>query len=298
MHHLLYGIFYLLSLLPMPVLYLFSEVAFFFVYRVMQYRQEVVLKNLEIAFPEKTIHEKKLIAKKFYRNFTDQFIETIKLFSASKGFIRKHFNGDFSLINELNEKHHRVQLHSGHFFNWEYANLGIPLHLQQKLLTVYMPLTNKTFENIFKKMRSRTGAVLLPATTVSKAIIPQRNTRGVLALVADQSPGDPRNARWFPFFSKPAPFLKAPETGARRGNIPVVFCHFSKVKRGYYKIHFALGSENPAALTEGELTKKYADYLMDAIRNQPESYLWSHRRWKWADKFEEESSRKDAKNTI
>ncbi len=282
MYYVVYGLLYLLSLLPLKVLYLFSDFAYFIIYYVAGYRRKIVDHNLLIAFPEKAEQERKGIAKKFYRNFADSFIETIKLFSANEQFIKKHFNGDFAVFDYLyNKGVQKCQLHSGHFFNWEYANVSIPLHLKYRLLTVYMPLTNKIFDRIFMKMRAKTGAILLPATDMRNAIIPYRNEKAVIALVADQNAGVPQNALWLNFFTKPAPFVKGPENGARRGNVPVVFCYFSKSKRGYYKIHFHLAEENPASTQRGELTKKYVTYLEEIIRRQPDMWLWSHRRWKY-----------------
>jgi KDO2-lipid IV(A) lauroyltransferase len=282
MYYVVYGPLYLLSLLPLKVLYLFSDVAYFIIYYIIGYRKKVVRHNLSIAFPAKSEAERKAIAKKFYKSFTDSFIETIKAFSAGDQFIRKHFTGDFSVFEELYKKGvQKVQLHSGHNFNWEYANLSIPLHLVYPLLTVYMPITNKTFDRIFYKMRAKTGAKLLSAINLRAEILPHRNQKYVIALVADQNPGDPRNAFWVNFFDRPTPFLRAPESGARRGNIPVVFCYFIKERRGYYKIHFQMATENPSTTRVGELTKEYANFLQWSIRQQPENWLWSHRRWKW-----------------
>jgi len=281
MYYIVYGALYLVSLLPLKVLYLVSDFAYLILYYVVGYRRKVVMKNLAQAFPAKTGEERLQIAKKFYRNFTDSFIETIKLLSAGKKFVREHFKGDFSVFEYLYAKGRKCQIHSSHNFNWEYANLGIPLNIPHTLLTVYMPIKNKIFERIFKKFRSKTGAVLLPATNMRTAIIPYRNTVYALALVADQNPGDPKNALWFDFLGKPAPFVRAPESGARRGNIPVVFCHFLKEKRGFYNVCFSLASENPADTKPGELTKRYVDYLENVIRANPEVWLWSHRRWKW-----------------
>jgi KDO2-lipid IV(A) lauroyltransferase len=281
MYYLVYASLYLLSLLPLRVLYFFSDFAYFIIYYIVGYRKKIVFRNLLIAFPEKTDKERKKIAKKFYKNFADSFIETVKLFSANAAFIKKHFTGDFSIFDTLYSKGiHKVQLHSGHFFNWEYANVSIPLHLQYKLITVYMPLTNKIFDRIFMKMRAKTGAILLPATDMRNAIIPYRNERAVIALVADQNAGVPQTAFWLNFFSKPAPFVKGPESGARRGNVTAVFCYFSKAKRGYYTIHFHLANENPSSTQTGELTRMYVKYLEEVIRQQPEMWLWSHRRWK------------------
>jgi len=282
MYYLVYGPLYLLSLLPLRALYLLSDFAYVLVYHVTGYRKKVVRYNLSIAFPNKTEKERQGIEKKFYKNFTDSFIETIKAFSASPQFIKEHFSGDFSVFDELNRKGvQKVQLHSGHNFNWEYGNLSIPLHCVYSLLTVYMPITNGVFNRMFYKMRSKTGAELLSATNIRSEILPHRHEKYVLALVADQNPGHPKSAYWVNFFGRPTPFVKAPESGARRGNIPVVFCYFRKEKRGYYSIHFRLAEENASNTLVGELTKKYAAFLQEVIEAQPDNWLWSHRRWKW-----------------
>ena len=281
LYRIVYGLLYTISLLPLKVLYIISDFAYFILYYIIQYRKKVVLSNLKQAFPQKSDEERKKIAKKFYQNFSDSFIETIKLFSASEKFIRKRFYGDFSVINYLFEKGRKCQLLSSHNFNWEYANLGIPLNIKYSLLTVYMPIENKIFDKIFKKLRTKTGALLLPATELRTAIIPYRNMRYALALVADQNPGNPRSAYWINFLNKPAPFVKGPESGARRGNIPVVFSYFLKERRGYYRIYNLLAEENPVNTKPGELTIKYVRFLEEMVKKNPEVWLWSHRRWKW-----------------
>lgn len=282
MYYAVYGFLYLLSLLPLGVLYLFSDLAFFILYYLAGYRKKVVHYNLSVAFPQKTEAERKAIAKKFYHNFTDSFIETIKALSASPAFFRKRFTGDFSVFDALYQKGvQKVQLHSGHNFNWEYGNLSLPLRLPYLFLGVYMPITSKIFDRLFYRLRLRTGGRLLSATNLRLDLMPYRNEKYVLALIADQNPGDPRNAFWIHFFNRPTPFLRAPENGARRGNTPVVFCHFQKEKRGHYRIYFQLAEEQPAGTKVGDLTKRYADYLQRAIEQQPDNYLWSHRRWKW-----------------
>lgn len=282
MYHVVYGVLYLFSLLPLRLLYLFSDLAYILVYYIIGYRKKVVRYNLSIAFPNKTEEERKGIEKKFYRNFIDSFIETIKALSASPDFIRRRFYGDYSVFEKLAEKGvQKVQMHSGHNFNWEYANLSFPLHSVYPMLTVYMPITSSLFDRIFYRIRTRTGAKLISATNIRSEILPFRNEKYALALLADQNPGEPRNAFWVKFFNRPTPFVRAPESGARRGNIPVVFSYFQKEKRGHYRIHFHLATETPSATKVGELTKQYALYLQQAIEKQPENWLWSHRRWKW-----------------
>lgn len=281
MYHLVFGMLYLISLLPLPVLYVFSDLSYFFLYYIAGYRKEVVMNNLLQVFPEKSEQERRLVAKKFYRNFTDNFIEVVKLLSASRSFVEKHFTGDFSIPNKVYEEGKRCQLMLSHNFNWEMACLGIPLHCRHLFLIVYMPIGNKVIDKIFMKLRARTGGALVAATDMRKGMMPYRNELYMLGLVADQNPGHPQNAYWFNFFGKPTPFVKGAESGARRGNTPVLFCKFIKLKRGHYEIIFEMGVENPATSAPAAITKKYIDFLSGFIREYPEMWLWSHRRWRW-----------------
>jgi KDO2-lipid IV(A) lauroyltransferase len=280
---------YLLSLLPLKVLYLLSDLAYIILYRITGYRKTIVFQNLDIAFPQKTHQEKKIIAKKFYRNFCDTFIETIKLISSDANFINKHFISDYTVFDKLYAEGRKCQIHSGHNFNWEIAALAVGENINFDFIGVYMPIENKIFDRLFRKLRTKTGTVLLPANDMRNAMIPWRNKQYALGLIADQSAGNIHKAYWVNFFGKPTPFVRGPESGARVGNIPVVFAHFTKKKRGYYEGHFSLAEKNPQALENGELTKRYILYLEKVISENPEMWLWSHRRWKheWKEEYGE-----------
>src|ERR1700730_18279172 len=120
MYYLVYGFLYLLSMFPMPALYFLSDGIYLLVYHVFGYRREVVMGNLLIAFPEKTHKEKIQIAKKFYHNFIDSFIEVIKLVSAGDSFLIKRFTAETRVLNQLYLSGKSCQLHLGHTFNWEW----------------------------------------------------------------------------------------------------------------------------------------------------------------------------------
>lgn len=245
------------------------------------YRRDVVFKNLRRAFPEKKEEERKKIAKRFYHNLVDTFIETIKMISASEKFIEKRVQGNWDLVNQLQVSGRSVQLHLGHNFNWEWANNVGAKKFNFLFLVVYMPIKNEILDKLFYKLRSRSGSRLLPATKMREAFLPYRDKQYILALAADQNPGSPQTSWWFDFLEKPAPFVKGPEKGARVNNTIVVFAFIQKPKRGYYEVIFKIAEENPASLPEGELTKKFVRYLEDVIRTYPDMWLWSHRRWKW-----------------
>jgi len=287
MYYLVYIPLYLLSLLPLKILYLLSDGVYGLLYYIIGYRKEVVRYNLRIAFPEKTDRERGKIEKQFYKNFVDNFIETLKLFSGGGKFAAKHFIADGSLMEEQFRKGNRCQFHLGHNFNWELANLAVSSITSFPMLLVYMPIKNQIFERMFFRMRSSSGNVMLPATNMKNAMIPYRQLQYLLGLVADQVPGDLSRAYWLNFFGRPTPFVRGPESGARMANLSVLFAQIYKVKRGVYKLEYELCTEDPSSLPEGEITRLYVKYLEKAIRAHPEMWLWTHRRWKreWKEEY-------------
>ena len=290
MYYFLYGFLYLLSLLPMRLLYILSDGIYLLLYYVFGYRRKVVMQNLQIAFPDKTVEERTRIAKKFYRNFLDTFVEIIKLISGSEAFFKKRIRGNWELVNSMYETGRTSQVNLGHTFNWEWANYMASRELLYKFVVVYMPINNKAVDKIFYRFRSRGGTGLVPASPPRAFIAGMakyKTVRHMLTLAADQSPADPTKAYWLNFFGRPTAFVTGPEKGARLHNTPVFFCNITKPRRGHYDIHFSLVEENPASTTEGDLTVRFARYLEDNIRQNPDMWLWSHRRWKreWKEEY-------------
>lgn len=281
MYYLTLGLLYLVSFLPLWIIYRISDAISFLLYYVIGYRREVLMKNLSIAFPEKTEREKKRIIKKFYKNFTDTFLEAIKLLSMSESSLRKRVQFDPSIFKELFATGKSCQVHLGHNFNWEWVNVRVARELPYSFLVVYMPIGSKIIDRLFKYFREKTGSILLPATDMRNAMIPYRNQQYMMGLVADQNPGNPAKAYWVKFFGRWTPFVTGPEKNARANNVGVVFARFYKPRRGYYVVETKLAGLNPADMKEGELTLQYVRYLEEVIRKQPEVYLWSHNRWKW-----------------
>jgi KDO2-lipid IV(A) lauroyltransferase len=281
MYYIIYPLFYLLSLLPWFVLYLISDGIYGLIYYVFRYRKDVVMKNLQIAFPEKTEKERIRIAKDFYHNLIDTFIETIKLLSVGKKEFNKRYTSNIEVVNALYDSGVNVQLQAGHFFNWEYINWGVARDSKIPFVAVYMPISNKAFDKIIYNLRSRYGTILITAVNFKNKFHEYVKGRYALGLAADQNPGSPLNAHWVNFFGRITPFVTGPEKGAKLNNIPVFFGHFYKVKRGYYHIQLELLTDKPREFGEGKLTQLFASRVEEAIKLKPSNYLWSHRRWKW-----------------
>jgi KDO2-lipid IV(A) lauroyltransferase len=281
MYYIVYALFYLISLLPWRVLYWISDLAYVVIYYLVGYRKQVVYNNLAIAFPEKTEAERKKIAKEFYRQFTDTFVEVIKLVSISEKELEKRVKTDTEILNQLYAEGKNAQLLLGHFFNWEYANVAYARKLMHRFLVVYKPIENKVFNRLFYHIRSRFGTRLISSSNFKKEFTQEAVPPYALILVGDQNPGKPDNSYWFSFFGKPAPFVKGPELSARHNNTAVIFCSFYRIKRGYYDSKLHLYTTDPKSLPEASITKAMIAFIESEIKTRPANYLWSHRRWKW-----------------
>jgi KDO2-lipid IV(A) lauroyltransferase len=168
--------------------------------------------------------------------------------SASRSFLKKRVTANWEVLEEFYKSGRSCQLHLGHTFNWEWGHHVLGSFTDYQVLVVYIPLNNSVFEKLMYNLRVRYGNKFIAAGNMSKFMEFFKDTKYLLGLVADQSPGNLSNAYWMNFFGKPTAFVSGPERGARAGNLPVLFASIVKPKRGYYHAILKVASENPAAM--------------------------------------------------
>ena len=286
MYYIIYPLLWLISLLPFRVLYVFSDAIYFLVFHVFAYRKAVVLSNLRIAFPDKTDAERIVIAKQFYHNMIDTFVESIKFITLSKKQALQRSSANFEVLDQALSTGKPVFAFGCHQFNWEYVNILFPLHLKVPFIGVYMPIANRVLDRIFFDFRKRYGTVLVPATQFKNQREELLKGQYVLALAADQNPGHPANAYWMQFFGKPAPFVTGPAKGAIKADAIVVMAEMQRLKRGHYHFAMRILTESANSFEPAQLAALYRNELERVIRQDPANYLWSHRRWKYEWKAE------------
>jgi KDO2-lipid IV(A) lauroyltransferase len=287
MYYIVYGLLWPFSILPFRVLHFLADCIYGLVFYVFKYRRKVVLDNLAIAFPGKTGKERWQIAKEFYHNMIDTFMESIKFMTITKKQILKRSSGDFTLLHEFIKTGKNLHLMAGHQFNWEFANALTAIKLEGLFVGIYMPIANKALDKIFYNFRKKWGTILISATDFKNNKNSEAfNSQYALGLAADQNPGHPANAYWMHFMGKPAPFVTGPGKGAVKNNTAVIMVGMHKRKRGYYHFSTQLLAAEGSKHTPEELTKLYRDALEQVINADPSNYLWSHRRWKYEWKAE------------
>lgn len=272
---------YFISILPYRVLYIFSDFAYVIVYYVLGYRRKVVEQNLRNSFPEKSNEEILNISRKYYQFLCDIILETIKKITAGKDETLKRCKfHNTELFQRMYDQNKSVILLLGHYGNWEIGGSSFTLSNKHQLFVIYKTLANKYFENLFYKTRTRFGTRLIKMENTFKDIINTRNERSAYAFIADQTPSNQNATYWTTFLNQDTILFTGAEKIARKFDYPVVFINVVRVKRGYYEITPELLYENSKNSTENEITEKFVRKLEEQIIKMPETWLWSHRRWK------------------
>lgn len=285
---LLYGSYYLLSLLPLRVLYCFSDCFYFLTYYIARYRRGVVRQNLTHSFPEKDIAEIIAIEKAFYSNLCDYFFEALKLMSMSKKEMRKRMKYEgMEQIGKLLDEGRSIAFYLSHTFNWEWIS-SFPMHVKidnDKVVygQIYHRLANEAFDRLFLRLRERFGATSIPMPDTARAMMGYRRDKRpfIIGFIADQAPKWYMLGHWLTFLNQDTAVITGTERIVKKMGCAAIFCTVSKVKRGYYVCQMGNLIEDTSKMADYELTDLYYTYLEKSIRTHPDLWLWSHKRWKW-----------------
>lgn len=282
MYYILLPFIYLLSWIPFPLFYGVSDLMFVMIYSVFGYRKKVVGQNLRNAFPEKSEKEIRAIMRRFYRSFCDVLLETFKTLTISERSAIKRCQltpEALQLFNRYADENKSIIIVMGHFGNWEWAGNTFSLQCRHHLYVVYHPLSNKHFNGLIYRMRTRFGTGLIAMKDTFREMVQHKAELDATAFIADQTPA-PDSAFWLTFLNQDTPVFQGTEKIARKMNYPVIYARVERVKRGYYEISAETLFDEPGKTTEGEITAAHTRALEKDIQRQPESWLWSHRRWK------------------
>lgn len=272
---------YLLSLLPFTFLYLISDLLFVILYYIVGYRRKVVEENLKNSFPEKTDEERKNIERKYYKYMADLMVETIKSISMSEKQVKKRMVAtNPELMHEYFSKGKSILAAAGHYCNWEMASLSFGFLTDKRRIIVYKPQSNAIFTDFFNRTRSRFGATMVAMKQTLRKMIEYKNELSFSVLVADQTPAVNDINYFTTFLNQPTAVFLGIEKLTKVLDCVVIFYRIDLVKRGYYTYTFVPLVEEPKLAKPYEITEAHVRYLESLIREKPEYWLWSHRRWK------------------
>ena len=284
---LLAAVWYGLSLLPMWVHYLFSDVLYLLLAYVLRYRHRVIWKNLSNAYPEKSEQELKRLQRQFYLHFSDVLVEAVKFATMSrKNIMRRMTFTGVEPVAEILNSGQSVALLLGHYGNWEWAT---SLVLWYTAVTrdhawgqIYHPLENEVFNRLMLKVRGRLGAHNVSTRETLRWVLGNKRDGNVtmLGYINDQVPTWHNIHHWLTFLNQETPVFTGIERIVHSQNQAVVYLDIKRVSRGHYTGEFQVVTRDPSTMGEYELTDIYFQRMEQTINRAPQYWLWSHNRWK------------------
>lgn len=270
------------SKLPFRLLYLLSDGLFFIIYTVVRYRRKVVRKNLALVFPEKSDRERHRISRAFYAHMCDMFLEMIKTLNISEEDLQKHFTfTNLDTFRQFESQGKSTVTFFPHYASWEWT-IALDPHIKSKGYGVYQTLNNKYFDRWVRQVRARLGTSLI-TTNESWKVMRRNKNEGIVAtygMLNDQSPIRKKARYWGPFMGITVPMHVGSEILCKKFDLPALYLKVRKIKRGYYQGTFIVLAASPKTVPAYGITDAFFREVELAIREAPEYYFWTHKRWK------------------
>ncbi len=278
----IYPFLWLISILPFPLLYAFSDFIYLILYYVIGYRKKTVRENLILAFPNLMDKERLIIEKKSFHHLCDMFLEMAKTMTISQKEINKRFKyTNLDVYLDLEKKGKSIALMCAHYASYEWV-LSMNNHITFKGYGIYKKIANPYFDKLVKDIRAKFKAYLI-TTKETKPTIEQNTITNVLGLygfASDQTPRRSDNLYWYTFLGIETPIHFGAEMLAKRYNMNVIYLKVIKVKRGFYEASFEVLSDDVKSVPNYKISEMFMQRVEQQIYEAPEFYLWTHKRWK------------------
>lgn len=279
---LVYPVLWCISILPFPLLYLFSNFVYVIVYYIVGYRKSTVRENLAIAFPEMSAKQRLAIEKKSYRHLCDMFLEMIKTMTISESEMDKRFKfTNLEVYTNLEKEGKSIALMCAHYASYEWV-ISMNKFITFNGYAIYKRIANPHFDKLVRDIRSKFKAYLITTKDTIPAIQENesKDIHGVYGFASDQSPKASKAYHWGTFMNIKTPVHTGAEMLAKKFDMNVIFLKVKKVKRGYYEATFEILSKDAAKVPNYEITDRFLQLVEKQIHEAPEYYLWTHKRWK------------------
>lgn len=275
---------YPLALLPLALLYVLAGPLYLVLNYVVRYRRKVILENLRNSFPEKSPKEIRKIKNRYYWHLTQIAVEMVKMLVLPRCILRKRYRcSNPELVNRYFDEGRSVILMSSHYNNWEWMILALDEMFKHHGVGVGKPNSDKVFEKLVNRARTRYGTEVVFADTVRDVFEHYESQHIPVAymMLSDQSPNSKKRCYVTDFLHQRTGMIFGAEHFARKYNIPVLYYEVVKEWIGKYRVDVQLITDAPNDCAEYGITQRYVELLEQTIRRKPQYWLWSHRRWKF-----------------
>ena len=284
-YYILFGVWYVVSLLPMWFLHAVSSIVSIILFHMIRYRRQVVHENIKSSFPKLSPRKRWMIERRFYTHFCDLMVESVKFFSISEWNMKRRmrFKG-IELLEESFRNGRSCGVYLGHYGNWEWIS-SMPLWVNPDLCLctqLYHQLENYVTDQLILYTRRRFGGVNIEVNQSIKDMVRYRNEGRpiMVGFIADQTPYWDNIYYWNDFLNHETPWFTGAERIMQKLDMDVYYLDVRRIRRGFYVAEYKRITTTPNSNEQFWLTDQYAKMLEHTIMRAPSYWLWSHRRWK------------------
>ena len=236
-------------------------------------RKNTALKNLKIAFPDKSDKWINTTLKECYNFFTYNFLQFLT-FPFDPNSIEIEVVGRRYLNNAINGKSGTV-LVSAHFGSREILGHWFGVN-NYPLVGIAQRQKNKGANLFFEEKRQLSGIKQVYRKSSMDSLYKILNANKILGLVSDQ---DAKGRGVFvDFFNEPASTHKGAALFHLNTNASLIFGICVKKNIRKYRVEFI--PINPKKKSIEDITQLYTTIIEKSIKKYPEQYFWFHNRWK------------------
>jgi len=263
---------------------------------VLRGRDRLAMRNLAVAFPEKSEAERRRILDECWRQFGREALETIRMQHIPIEEIFSHcFFVNPEVLQDAIALGRGVVILSAHYGGWEISGLAAMAYVKN-IHTVARPLDNALIERDVAAIRARTGVEMVDRKRAARPLLKALQKGGVIILLPDQAV-QPREGILVPFLGRPAWTTDAPAKMALRHESVIVIGFCIPDTTGHrleFEEPIRVDQLNSDEKNAEALTTRINDVISRRIKARPELWLWMHDRWKGNAPGEIENETSDA----
>ncbi|MCL5031555.1 MAG: lysophospholipid acyltransferase family protein [Bacteroidetes bacterium] len=262
----------------------FSLVLAFVFFYIIPIRKNTTIENISKAFPEFGKKKIKKIAFGSYKSFSKTIIEILYLpWMSNDEIINSIQIKGLDITREKYEEKNGLIMLSAHFGNWEFMAISIALQMGIPFSVVVKSQRNEYVTNWLNNVREKWGNKIVPLGISIRQIYKELKEKNIVAMVADQR--GPSDGIRVNFFGRKASVYSGPAILALKTKAPIVYGISVRQSDDSYKTDLEEIELNNLPDNEDEkiveINQRLTDYLEKYIRQNPEQWLWMHKRWKY-----------------
>ncbi|OGU84136.1 MAG: hypothetical protein A2499_05320 [Stygiobacter sp. RIFOXYC12_FULL_38_8] len=255
-----------------------------FCYYFIPIRKKVVFENLEIAFPQKSRQELKIITRHTYQNILTTFFELIYFPYTTRNEMKLLLSeANMNKAEMLLKENKGLVFWTGHFGSWEVGAASAAIHLGKPFNVLAKKQSNAVMNELLVRAREVHGNKMIWLGASVRHLIEVLKNGGIVGVVGDQR--GPADSPRVSFFGRPTPFYTGTATIISRTNCNAIFGVVVRQNDGNYKCEFEKLEVETLPIDPKEKVKeinqRYANFLEKNIGQYPDQYFWMHKIWKY-----------------